>query len=97
MTRTAGRLKSLTAGHWFYLYLIEDVFSRKIVGYEVHLVESGEYVSTPRFLTALGMRMFSWTILTCDAELLPVRFRTYCAQRHFNTPLIIPSYVSIHM
>lgn len=38
-------LKSLTAGHWFYLYLIEDVFSRKIVGYEVHLVESGEYAA----------------------------------------------------
>ncbi|MEX3557104.1 MAG: IS3 family transposase [Burkholderia sp.] len=38
-------LKSLTAGHWFYLYLIEDVFSRKIVGYEVHRVESGEYAA----------------------------------------------------
>uniref|UniRef100_A0A6V7KM52 Integrase catalytic domain-containing protein n=1 Tax=Bracon brevicornis TaxID=1563983 RepID=A0A6V7KM52_9HYME len=38
-------LKSLTAGHWFYLYRIEDVFSRKIVGYEVHLVESGEYAA----------------------------------------------------
>lgn len=35
-------LKSLTAGHWYYLYLIEDVFSRKIVGYEVHQIESGE-------------------------------------------------------
>ncbi|ECG6808395.1 IS3 family transposase, partial [Salmonella enterica subsp. enterica serovar Muenchen] len=38
-------LKSLATGHWFYLYLIEDVFSRKIVGYEVHLVESGEYAA----------------------------------------------------
>jgi len=52
-------LKSLTAGHWFYLYRIEDVFSRKIVGYEVHLVESGEYaaalvkLTTPRFLEVL--------------------------------------------
>lgn len=35
-------LKSLTVGHWFYLYLIEDVFSRKIVGYEVHQAESGD-------------------------------------------------------
>lgn len=38
-------LKSLTAGHWFYLYLIEDVFSRKVMGYEVYLVESGEYAA----------------------------------------------------
>ena len=33
-------LKSLTAGHWFYLYLIEDMFGRKIVGYEVHRVKA---------------------------------------------------------
>ncbi len=38
-------LKSLTAGHWFYLYLIEDVFSRKIVGYEVYAAESGDYAA----------------------------------------------------
>ncbi|OIN39930.1 hypothetical protein AO411_2024820 [Salmonella enterica subsp. enterica serovar Sarajane] len=58
-------------------------------------VESG--LSTPRSLTVLGVRTISWTVLTCDAELLPVRFRTDRAQRYFNTPLIIPSYVSIHM
>lgn len=29
-------------GRWFYLYLVEDLFSRKIVGYEVHETESGE-------------------------------------------------------
>lgn len=49
-------LKSLTAGHWFYLYLIEDVFSRKIVGYEVHLVESGEYAAELLKRTVLGER-----------------------------------------
>lgn len=26
---------------WFYLYLIEDIFSRKITGYEVYEEESG--------------------------------------------------------
>lgn len=29
-------------GTWFYLYMTLDVFSRKIVGYEVHASESGE-------------------------------------------------------
>lgn len=35
-------LPSLTQGAYFYLYLFEDIFSRKIVGHEVHEVESGE-------------------------------------------------------
>lgn len=49
-------LRSLTAGHWFYLYLIEDVFSRKIVGYEVHLVESGEHAAELMKRTVLSER-----------------------------------------
>lgn len=49
-------LKSLTAGHWFYLYLIEDVFSRKIVGYEVHLVESGDNAAELLKRTVLSER-----------------------------------------
>ena len=35
-------LPSVVRGRWFYLYLVEDVFSRKIVGEEVHETESGE-------------------------------------------------------
>lgn len=49
-------LKSLTAGHWFYLYLTEDVFSRKIVGYEVHLVESGDNAAELLKRTVLSER-----------------------------------------
>jgi len=33
---------STVKGRWFYLYLVEDLYSRKIVGYEVHETESGE-------------------------------------------------------
>jgi putative transposase len=29
-------------GCWFYLYIIIDLYSRKIIGYEVHETESGE-------------------------------------------------------
>lgn len=36
------RLASEVKGRWFYLYLIKDLYSRKITGYEVHESESGE-------------------------------------------------------
>lgn len=49
-------LKPLTAGHWFYLYLIEDVFSRKIVGYEVYAAESGDYAAELLKRTVLSER-----------------------------------------
>ena len=32
-------------GSWWYLYLIVDVFSRKIVGHEVYVAETGELAS----------------------------------------------------
>ena len=33
-------LKSMTAGQFYYLYMFMDIFSRKVVGWEVHEVES---------------------------------------------------------
>lgn len=38
-------LKSPIKGQYFFLYLIMDVFSRMIVGWEVYLCESAEYAS----------------------------------------------------
>ena len=38
-------LKSPVVGKFYYLYMIMDVFSRKITAWEVHEVESGEYAS----------------------------------------------------
>lgn len=38
-------LKSPVRGQYFYLYMIMDVFSRKIVGYEVYHAESADYAS----------------------------------------------------
>lgn len=35
-------LPSVIRGRWYYLHLVEDVFSRKITGAEVHQTESGE-------------------------------------------------------
>lgn len=39
-------LPSVVRGRWYYLYLIEDVFSRKITGAEVYETESGEQAAT---------------------------------------------------
>ncbi len=36
---------STVRGQFYYLYLFEDLFSRKIVGYEVYEAESGEYAA----------------------------------------------------
>lgn len=35
-------LPSKVRGQYYYLYLIEDIYSRKAVGWEVHEAESGE-------------------------------------------------------
>ncbi|MFC5077346.1 IS3 family transposase [Vibrio thalassae] len=36
---------STVRGLFYYLYMIVDIYSRKIVGWEVHVCESGEYAS----------------------------------------------------
>lgn len=36
---------SRVRGQYYYLYLIEDIYSRKIVGWEVHEQESGEFAA----------------------------------------------------
>jgi len=38
-------IRSSVKGLYFYLYLIEDIFSRKIVGWEIHDEESAEHAS----------------------------------------------------
>lgn len=35
-------LRSLVRGQFFYLYLVEDVWSRMIIGWEVHDIECDE-------------------------------------------------------
>jgi len=34
-------LPSVVRGRWYYLYMITDLYSRKITGYEVHETKSG--------------------------------------------------------
>lgn len=39
-------LPTTVRGQYYYLYLIEDIYSRKTVGWEVHEQESGEHAAT---------------------------------------------------
>jgi putative transposase len=39
-------LASTVKGQFYYLYLFEDIFSRKVVGYELYEQECGERVET---------------------------------------------------
>jgi len=50
-------LRSPVAGAFFYLYLVVDVWSRKIVAAEVHAAESGEFASAliKRTCSELGL------------------------------------------
>lgn len=47
-------LASRVTGRWFYLYLILDLYSRKIVGHVVHEAESGDHAAQLLKRTALA-------------------------------------------
>lgn len=47
-------LPTQVAGRWFYLYLIMDVFSRKIVGFEVHEDDDADHAARLVQRTALA-------------------------------------------
>jgi transposase InsO family protein len=47
-------LPALVSGRWYYLYLILDLFSRKILGWEVHEEDSADYAAHLVRRTALA-------------------------------------------
>ena len=47
-------LPSQMQGRWFYLYLILDLYSRKIVGFEVHDTDAAEHAAHLARRTALA-------------------------------------------
>jgi putative transposase len=53
-------LPSGIRGLYFYLYLILDLYSRKIVGWEVQATESGEHAATLLRRTALSEGIQTW-------------------------------------
>lgn len=47
-------LPTRVAGQWFYLYLILDLYSRKVVGWEVHAEDDGDHAARLVHRTALA-------------------------------------------
>jgi putative transposase len=47
-------LPAQTQGRWFYLYLILDLYSRKVVGFEVHDTDTAEHAAHLARRTALA-------------------------------------------
>lgn len=52
-------LPAVVAGCWFYLYLILDLYSRKIVGWEVHTTDSADHAAHLVRRTALAESIHS--------------------------------------
>lgn len=47
-------LPATVEGHWYYLYLILDLYSRKVVGWSVHTEDDGEHAAALLKRTALA-------------------------------------------
>ncbi|TCV98397.1 putative transposase [Biostraticola tofi] len=77
MTWLAQRVR----GRYFYLYLIEDIFSRKIVGYEVHEEENGEHAAALLHRTVLRERCYRQPLVLHADNGAPMKSRTLKAIR----------------
>ena len=56
-------LQSLTKGIYFYLYLIIDVYSRKIVGWEVYESESSDYAAKTMSLACYNEKIMDKSLI----------------------------------
>lgn len=63
-------LPSPIRGKYCYLYLIEDIYSRKAVGWEVYAAESGEKAGTPMKSVTLLSNMYELGIMGADRTVL---------------------------
>ena len=69
-------LASAVKGQFYYLYLIEDIYSRKIVGYEVWDKECGELASALLQRTLLREQCFASLKMVHSDNGAPVKAQT---------------------
>ena len=58
-------LPATVQGRWFYLYLILDLYSRKIVGFEVHDTDSADHAAHLARRTALAEAVHAMPVRRC--------------------------------
>lgn len=75
-------LPSVVRGRWYYLYLIEDVFSRKITGAEVYEVESGELAADLIQRTVLRERCYRQPLILHTDNGAAMKSQTLQAKLH---------------
>jgi len=73
-------LPSVVKGQFFYLYLIMDIFSRKIVGWEVHDQEGGEEAAALMQRTVLAERCFRKPLVLHSDNGSPMKSQTMQAK-----------------
>jgi len=73
-------LASRVRGRYFYLYLIEDIFSRKIVGYEVHEEENGEQAAVLLHRTVLREGCYRYPLVLHADNGAPMKSQTLKAK-----------------
>ena len=73
-------LPSGVHGQFYYLYLIEDIYSRKIVGYEVHERECGELASQLLQRTVMREQCFNQPLVLHSDNGSPMKSLTFKAK-----------------
>ena len=68
-------LTAQVLGRWFYLYLIVDLYSRKVVGFEVHDTDSAEHAAHLARRTAPRVCMPCRRARCCMVTMAPARAR----------------------
>ncbi|QWA09357.1 transposase family protein [Sodalis ligni] len=73
-------MASRVRGRYFYLYLIEDIFSRKIVGYEVHEEENGDQAAALLQRTVLREQCYRQPLVLHADNGAPMKSQTLKAK-----------------
>lgn len=73
-------LPSGVRGRFYYLYLIEDIYSRKIVGYEVHEYECGELAAQLLQRTLIREQCFNQPLVLHSDNGSPMKSSTFRAK-----------------
>lgn len=73
-------LPTTVRGQYYYLYLIEDIYSRKAVGWEVHEQESGEHAATLMQCTVMAEQCWGAPLVLHSDNGAPMKSSTLLAK-----------------